>query len=47
MEEVVPVIPLGEARFTYVVSGRVTSYSFSQASGHPAFDRIALAPGSD
>jgi len=44
MQEVVPVIPLGEVRYTYVVSERVTGYSFSQWNIKPAFDRIALAP---
>ena len=46
MEEVVPWVPLFvEGRF-YPVSGRVVHFSFDQSTSFPAFDQIALSPGS-
>jgi ABC-type transport system substrate-binding protein len=47
METVVPWVPYIEENRVVVVSDRVASYSFDQFSNMPAFDRIALKPGSD
>jgi hypothetical protein len=47
METVVPWVPYIEENRIVIVSDRVVSYSFDQFSNMPAFDRIALKPGSD
>jgi ABC-type transport system substrate-binding protein len=47
METVVPWVPYIEENRIVVVSDRVASYSFDQFSNMPAFDRIALKPGSE
>lgn len=47
MTQVVPMVPYMFMKLEQVVSDRVVDYSFDQFAGLPAFDRIALAPGSD
>lgn len=47
MEEVVPWIPLFFVAFAFPVSERVEHSSFDQRTGLPAFDQIALVPGSE
>jgi peptide/nickel transport system substrate-binding protein len=47
MNEVVTYVPYTSRLQTRVVSDRVIEYSFDQFAAEPAFDRIALAPGSE
>jgi len=47
MEGVVPWVPYIEETRIVIVSDRVASYSFDQFSDMPAFDQIALKPGSE
>jgi peptide/nickel transport system substrate-binding protein len=44
-QEIVPWAPLLEYEFSRIVSEDVASYDFDAAVGLPAYDRIALAPG--
>jgi peptide/nickel transport system substrate-binding protein len=44
-EKIVPWAPLLEYEFSRIVSDDVVSYDFDAAFGLPAYDRVALAPG--
>jgi peptide/nickel transport system substrate-binding protein len=47
MNDVTPWVPLPDWMHAAVLSERVVHYSFDQSVALPAFDQIALAPGSD
>ena len=47
MNEVIPWVPMPNGMIAAVTSERVLHYSFDQSTGLPAFEQIALAPGSD
>ena len=46
MEKVVPIAPYAEENVVQVIPPRVTNYSFDQFANSPAFDQIAVQPGS-
>lgn len=46
MNVIVPWVPYMVSVNTWITSARVASFSIDQAFGEPAFDRIALEPGS-
>ena len=46
MEEIVPAIPLFIDAAPWTFSSRVVSFSWDQAAGAPALDKIAIRPGS-
>jgi peptide/nickel transport system substrate-binding protein len=45
MEEVVPWVPISEARETFIVPPTITRYKYDQFSSGPALDQIAVAGG--
>ena len=47
MEEVVPDVPLFTTSRVFLLSERVAEWSYSEFGVRPAFDRIALVPGSE
>lgn len=45
MEDIVPWVPISEARETFIIPPSITRYKFDQFSSGPALDQIAVAGG--